>query len=411
MGPDILPAGQRDDPGPAPRLSMTERARTRGLVLLGGAVFALGLGVNMHSAMNVNYLHEVLSASSWQQGYLESIRETCGILSVVVIALLAARSEPRTAAVMVFLVGGGLAAYTALHTIPGVIVFSLIWSFGFHTWVPLSTSMQLALARPGREGQTVGVFRSVAAVGVLLGLGGIYVLKVYAGLGMRGIFFLGGALAALGAIPLAFMPSIRAKKPTRIPFRRITSKGYRLYCGLELLDGMRKQVFLLFAVLALVREHDVQVETIAALMFVNHAMCLVLAPLAGRLVDRAGERPVLTGYFAGVGIIFVLYATVANLHALYAIYVIDNAMFVLKVAMPIYANRIAAKGERTQLLAMGVTMNHVGAVMLPLVGGALYATMGYRFPFYCGAGIAVLSMVIAQVIPPRTRSGQAVPAL
>ena len=81
MGSDILPAGQRDGPGPAPGFSTTERARTRGLVLLGGAVFALGLGVNMHSAMNVNYLHEVLSANSWQQGYLESIRVTVHTLS------------------------------------------------------------------------------------------------------------------------------------------------------------------------------------------------------------------------------------------------------------------------------------------------------------------------------------------
>ena len=98
------------------------------------------------------------------------------------------------------------------------------------------------------------------------------------------------------------------------------------------------------------------------------------------------------------------------MHALYVIYVIDNALFVLKVALPIYANRIAPKSERTQLLAMGVTIKHVGAVILPLAGGALYATVGYRFPFYCGAGIAVLSMIIAQAIRSRTPSGQAVPA-
>jgi len=407
-----IPPGEEQQTGLVPEMSspLDERARLRGIVLLAGAIFALGLGVNMHMAMNVPYLHELLSASSWQQGYLESIRETCGILSFFVIALLAGRSEPRTAAVMMMLVGGGLAAYCALHTIPHVIVFSLVWSFGFHAWVPLSRSMQLALARKGREGRTLGVLRSVGAVGVLLALGSIYVLKVHVGFGMRELFLLGGAFTALGAIPLFFMPTIRARKPQRMPLRRAMAKGYRLFCGLELLDGMRKQIFLLFAVLMLVYEHGVQVETIAALMFVNQAACLVLAPVAGYLVDRFGERPVLTAYFAGIAVVFVLYAMVTSLHALYVIYVIDNALFVLKIALPIYANRIAPKSERTQLLAMGVTMNHVGAVILPLVGGALYATMGYRFPFYCGTGIAVLSIIIAQAIPSRKPSGQAVSA-
>ena len=407
-----IPPGEeiRSSLGPEMPSPLDERARVRGIVLLAGAVFALGLGVNMHMAMNVPYLHELLSASSWQQGYLEAIRETCGILSFFVIVLLARRSEPRTAAVMLILVGGGLAAYCALHTISYVIVFSLVWSFGFHAWVPLSGSMKLALAKKGQEGRTLGVLRSVGAVGVLLALGSVYALKVYVGFGMRELFLLGGLLSTLGAIPLLFMPTIRARKPQRMPLKRAMSKGYRLFCGLELLDGMRKQIFLLFAVLALVREHGVKVETIAALMFVNQAACLVLAPIAGYLVDRFGERPVLTAYFAGIAVVFVLYATVASLQMLYVIYVIDNALFVLKVALPTYANRIALKGERTQLLAMGVTMNHIGAVTLPLVGGALYATMGYKFPFYCGTAIAAVSIVIAQAIPSRKPSGQADPA-
>ncbi len=380
---------------------LDERARRRGIALLAGAVFALGLGVNVHMAMNVNYLHELLSASSWQQGYLESIRETCGILSFFVIALLAGRSEPKTAAIMLVTMGFGFAAYCYLHTIPQVIVFSLIASFGLHMWMPLSRSMQLALARKGHEGRTMGAIGSVGALGVLLALGGVYVLKVYAGFGMRDLFLLGGVLTVLGALPLIFMPDIRAKRTERMPIGRVLTKGYRLFCGLELLDGMRKQVFLLFALLALVREHGVQVQTVALLMFITQAICLGLAPAAGLLIDRVGERLVLTGYFAIIACIFVLYAIVSDVRALYVIYVIDNAMFVFKVALPAYANRIAPRNERTQLLAMGVTMNHIGAVTLPLLGGWLYSEWGYRFPFYCGAAVAVISVVVAQFLPKR----------
>jgi MFS family permease len=186
-----------------------------------------------------------------------------------------------------------------------------------------------------------------------------------------------------------------------MPFRRAFSKDYRLYCGLEMLDGMRRQIFSLFAVLALVQERGVHVEEIAGLMFVNQLMCLPLAPLAGALVDRVGSRPVLTGYFTVVGIVCLLYASVTNVHALFGIYILDNAMFMFRVGIPLYANRVVRPGERTQLMAMGTTMNHIGAVALPAIGGALYVRYGYRLPFQAGACIAVASVALVQWIPRR----------
>jgi len=373
-------------------------------VLLGVAVFTVSVGVNVHMAMNVNFIDAVLAATPFQQGYLESIRETCGILSFLAVALLAGRSEPRIAAVMVLLVGGGLASYSGISSIPQLIALSLVWSFGLHVWMPVSRSMQLALARAGREGSIQGRYRSVGAAGVLLALGLVYLLRTVAGLGMKQLFFIAGLTTAVGAIPLFLMPAMRSRRSERMPLRRITRKGYRLFCGLELLDGMRKQIFLLFAVLTLVRERGTPVEIIALLMFANQVLCLLLAPIAGYLVDRFGERPVLSFYFAGVGALFLAYTSVTSTYALFAIFVIDNALFVFKVGLPTYAGRIAAKGERTGLLAMGVTMNHVGAVTLPLAGGALYSAFGYRVPFYCGAAVALISLIITQTMTSRTET-------
>ncbi len=377
------------------------RHRTLSILLLGAAVFSLNVGLNMHVAMNVNYLHELLRASSWQQGYLEAIRETCGVLSFFMVTFLVGRSEPKVGALMLVLMGCGLAAYRWIEIIPQVIAFSLLWSFGFHIWAPLSSSMQLALAQKGREGQTIGTFGSVGALGVLLGLALVYTLKVYAGFGMREIFLVGGALAGLAALPLLGLPEIRADRIDRISILNALKGRYRLYCSLELLDGMRRQIFLLFAVLVLVREHGVQVQNIAALMFVNQVLCMILAPLAGRLVDRVGERPVLMAYFLAIATVFVMYAQATAVRMMFVIYVIDNVLFVLKVAMPTYVNRIAPAKERTQVLALGTTMNHIGAVTLPLAGGAMYALMGYRVPFYCGACVALLSFTLARHIPRR----------
>ena len=375
--------------------------RPRPIVLLAAAGFALSLGVNMHVAMNVNFLHEILHATSWQQGYLESIRETCGILSILVITLLAGRSEPRVAAVMLAMTGAGLALYNRIGSIPVLILCSLTWSFGFHAFVPLTGSMQLALAPRGREGRTIGIMGAVGAAGVLLGLACVYGFRVWAGMGMRDLFLLGGAVVMLGAIPLLFLPEVVAPRMTWHSIARFLQPRYRLYCGLELMDGMRKQIFILFATLAMVQEHGVKVETLAALMFANQVLNLGLGPAAGHLVDRVGERPVLMAYFTGLVAVFLLYTLLHSLIALYAVYMFDSALWSLRVGVTTYAKRIARAGEQTRLLAMGVTMNHVGAVTLPLVGAALYSRYGYRLPFYCGAVIAAGSIFIAQALPVR----------
>jgi predicted MFS family arabinose efflux permease len=382
----------------------------RQAALLGASVFGLSLGIFSHLAMNVNFLHEVLHATAWQQGYLESIRETCGILSFFVILLLVGRSEPRVSAVMLAMTGLGLAAYSRVDTIPGLIACSLFWSFGFHAWVPISGSMQLALARKGETGRLLGTLGAVGAAGVLTGLGLVWGLKSFAGFEMRGLFLLCGGLTAAGAIPLLFMRDLRVRRedaaPRFFPRTRKRPSGFfapkfRLYGLLEMLDGMSKQIFFLFATLALVREHGVQAQTIAALMFANQVLLLGLAPLAGRLTDRIGERPVLTAYFAGQVLVFALYASIQNVPALCAVYMLDSAFRVLRIGLPVYARRLAGAGHRTRLLAMGVTMNHVGAVSLPLIGGALYATYGYRLPFLAGGVFSLLAIAASRRLPAR----------
>lgn len=363
----------------------------------------MSMGINMHISMNVNFLNDLLSASPWQQGYLEAIRESCGVMSFFVIVALAGQSEPRVASFMLFITGLGLAAYFGLNGILGVILFSLTWSIGFHSWVPLSHSMMLAYAPKGKEGRTLGLMGTVGATGSLLALGAIWLLKELAEFEMRQLFLMAGLVVLAGSLPLLKLPAIRVMKTKRLAWSRLAQGNLRIFCILELLDGMRKQIFLLFAVLVLVREYSVGFQTIAALMFANQILVLGLAPLAGIMVDRFGERKVLTLYFVGIGIIFLLYSAVNNVHALYVIYVIDNAWFVFQVGLRTFANRIVPKQERTQLLAMGVTMNHVGSVTLPLVGAFLYSNYGWQFPFYCGALIAAVSVVVAQKIPLRPK--------
>jgi hypothetical protein len=48
-------------------------------------------------------------------------------------------------------------------------------------------------------------------------------------------------------------------------------------------------------------------------------------------------------------------------------------------------------------MAMGFTINHIAAVILPAVGGVLWM-VDYRIPFVAGAGMAMISLIATQQI-------------
>jgi MFS family permease len=48
---------------------------------------------------------------------------------------------------------------------------------------------------------------------------------------------------------------------------------------------------------------------------------------------------------------------------------------------------------------MGVAMNHVSAVILPLIGGVLWVNLGYQWTFLAGVVAAVASVGVALQVP------------
>jgi MFS family permease len=56
-------------------------------------------------------------------------------------------------------------------------------------------------------------------------------------------------------------------------------------------------------------------------------------------------------------------------------------------------------------MAVGFTINHISAVVIPVIGGALWM-INWRIPFIGGAVIAVLSLVFSQMITIQRRKLQ-----
>ena len=96
---------------------------------------------------------------------------------------------------------------------------------------------------------------------------------------------------------------------------------------------------------------------------------------------------------------FIGYACISSRLALWGLFILDNALFSLGMALTTYVRKIAPASEHTPTLSMGVAMNHVAAVLVPLAGAFLWKYAGFRSAFLGGAAIAVVGVLVASKLP------------
>ena len=364
------------------------------MIFLGLAVAGVGFAILLQMGLNENFLVEEIRLLPLDRGLLEAARESCGIAAFAVLAILAGFAEPRVASAVLMLFAVGVAAYFVTPSFGWVLLASLVWSQGLHVWMPLPNSMAMALAEEGKTGLRLGQIRAAGSVGSMVGLIAGYILT-RAGAGIRPLYLLAGAAAALAAGACWGIPRDIKTPGPRFVFRR----KYTLYYLLSFLEGWRKQIFMCFAAFLLVRKYGTPLTTMLVLWILINAIGFVASSRVGRLIDRIGERRVLVFYFACLTGFFIAYAAIGNRWALYVIFVVDSSFFVFATALNTYVSKIAPPAEHTATLSMGVAMNHIAAVTMPLVGGLMWRYMGYQWPFLIGAAAAALSVLAALRVP------------
>lgn len=376
----------------APALS--DALRRRGLVFLSFAAAFIGFAIVLQTSLNSNFLVGEIGISGRQAGFLEAVRESCGIVAFGILALLAGLGEPLVATVALLFVWVGLSAYAFVPAYGWVMAMSVVWSQGLHVWMPLPNSMALALAEPERAGARLGQVSAAGALGSAAGLALALGLTLL-GVKIRPLYLVGGGAALLASLACLGIPRTIRTPRQQLVFRR----RYATYYLLNFLEGWRKQITVGFAGFLLVRVHGASLPEMLALAAGFQALGYVTAPRVGRLIDRLGERRVLFAYYAVVTALVLCYAFVRQKYVLYAVYVADNATFVLAIAITSYVGRLAPREERTQTLSMGVAANHVAAVAMPFIGGILWTALGYRWAFLLGIPAAAASIVVVATLP------------
>ena len=100
-----------------------------------------------------------------------------------------------------------------------------------------------------------------------------------------GLFQIGGAGVAIGGVALMF--ASRQLQTEREP-RFVLRKRYWLYYLLSFLQGCRRQIFITFAVFALVKVYGTGRDIIITLILINQLVVFLFSPLMGWLVDKIG---------------------------------------------------------------------------------------------------------------------------
>lgn len=383
-----------DAPTTEPAYELSADVRRRGLLFLGLAVGAAGLAMGIQMGLNANFLVEKISVSGLQMGGIESVREICGITALLILAILAGLGEPLVAACMLLLVAVGLGSYTFVTNYSWVLVMSFVWSQGLHVWMPLPQSMTLAMAEPGQSGHRLGQIHAAGAAGFGGGIALAWVLNFF-GITMRPMYIVAGVAAVCGAWACLGIPRKIKTPGARLIFR----KKYGLYYLLCFMEGWRKQIFLAFSGFLLVKMYGTPLHTMLLLWLSIQVIGYFASPRVGRLIDRVGERKILTFYYSCLVFFFIGYAVIPNAYVLYGLFVVDSAFFVFVMALTTYVNRIAPRNEHTATLSAGVAMNHIASVTMPLVGGLLWVYWGYQWTFLVGAFAAAVSIFAALRLP------------
>jgi len=341
-----------------------------------------------------NFAVDVAGLNGNHVGMIQSIREIPGFLALLAVFVTMFIKEYRLSALSILILGLGVAMTGSFPSYFGLILTTLIMSFGFHYYETTNMSLTLQYFDEEISPWVFGKQRSYAAASNIA-VGILIYLFVFL-LDFTKIYLLFGSLIIAAAVwGLIQDPS----DMTIIPQRKkmIIRKKYGLFYFLTFMAGARRQIFMAFAVLLMVQKFKYSVQEVTILFVVNNIINYYLSPLIGRGIIRFGERKVLSLEYLSLIFIFVAYAVTGSKLIVAFLYILDHIFFNFSIAIRTYFQKVGDPKDIAPSMAVGFTINHIAAVFLPALGGLLWM-IDYRIPFISGAIMSLVSLIAVQMI-------------
>ncbi|MDF1525131.1 MAG: MFS transporter [bacterium] len=374
-----------------PKVPDRQRSMLRFLLILSVASM---IGLQGWRTLLNNFAVEWANLDGNHMGIVQSVREIPGFLALLAVWVMLVIKEHRLSALSILVLGAGVGVTGYFPTFIGIAATTMLLSFGFHFYETTNQSLTLQYFDSATAPHVLGSIRSLsAATNVAVG-GLVYFMSWY--LDYRMMFLAVGLIVVCFGIwglrqnPVDHELALQKKE-------MVFKWKYRLFYFLTFMAGARRQIFIAFSIFLLVKVFSFSVKEVTVLFILNNIIGYFAAPLVGKAIVRFGERKVLSIEYGGLVIIFLAYALTGSRWVAAGLYILDNLLFNFSMAIKTYFQKVADREDIAPSMAVGFTINHIAAVILPIIGGMLWV-VDYRIPFVAGAVLSLVSLVAVQFI-------------
>lgn len=366
--------------------------------------FAVPISFAAWQALLNNFAIEQAAFSGREMGILQSLREVPGFLAFGVVFMLLLFREQTLALLSLLLLGLGTALTGLFPSIIGLYLTTILMSLGFHYYETLQTSLAQQWIAKEHAAETFGRLIAFGSFAAIITFGLIWLGTTLLELDFYWLYLgFGGATAIIALIAWLAFPHF--PQQTVQHKHMVLRQRYWLYYALTFMSGARRQIFMVFAGFLMVEKFSYSVSDIALLFLLNASLNVLFARKIGRLIARIGERNALLLEYGGLILVFCGYALVETGWIAASLYVLDHLFFALAISQKTYFQKIAAAEDIASTAGVSFTINHIAAVVIPVVFGLLWLN-SHALVFYLGAAMAVISLLLSTLIPRHPAPGR-----
>ena len=353
-----------------------------------------------------NFAIDEIDFTGAEMGILQSLREVPGFLAFTVIFVLAFIREQKLAYISLALLGGGVILTGFVETNMTFYLATIIMSIGFHYFETINGSLTLQWIEKEKTAEFLGRVIATRSAASIIAFSLVWLLFEQFQVAYMWLYLIGGGVCIAIVLFCWQHFSLFPEKVTQTK-KIILRKRYWLYYALQFMSGARRQIFVVFAGFLMVEKFDFTVAEISLLLLANAAVNIVVAPKIGRLIHRFGERKALIFEYVGLTFIFAGYAFVESSYLAVFLYIADHLFFSIAIALKTYFQKIADPADIASSAGVSFTINHIAAVFIPVVFGLVWL-YSPSLVFLAGAGMAIVSLLLALNMPAKPAAGNEV---
>ena len=377
------------------------------------SVFIIGLGYGIHKGLLDNYLAEIVGIGEFERGLTEFFRELPGFLLIFILAILftfSAEKLYKLGAIIILIGMGMLAIVPPVKVL--VVLAVCIASLGEHIQLGMKSTLALSYSKEGKGGQALGFQSSFQQVGTLVGFVVVIIgFLVFAKTQPFKVFFLVAAvITAVGAfISFGLKGESQTDENARHFYFR---KKYTKYYMLEVFYGARKQVFLTFGPYVLILFYGAKTTVISLLFAISAVASFVMAPVVGKIIDKAGYKIVMIMDTLILVVVCFFYGFAHHLFPMNVAfivccinYILDAVISLASMASSVYVQDISDNMQEVKAtLSTGISVNHLITLFIALFGGWIWQKVGIETLFIISAVLGLCNSAYAATIKTKKKA-------